>query len=91
MLLPMYFLIGRWGGPEKTYAAMKFFLYTFSGSILILFTIIYLGLDLSGEDGLISFDLELMSKISNEKYNFSNSEMSGTSLRIIAFWLISIG
>jgi len=91
MLLPMYFLIGRWGGPEKTYAGMKFFLYTFSGSILILFTIIYLGLDLSGEDGLISFDLELMSKISNEKYNFSNSEMSGTSLRIIAFWLISIG
>jgi NADH-quinone oxidoreductase subunit M len=44
MLLPMYFLIGRWGGPEKTYAAMKFFLYTFSGSILILFTIIILSL-----------------------------------------------
>jgi NADH-quinone oxidoreductase subunit M len=36
MLLPMYFLIGIWGGPRKEYAAIKFFLYTLAGSILML-------------------------------------------------------
>ncbi|MFN0151964.1 MAG: NuoM family protein [bacterium] len=36
MLLPMYFLIGIWGGPRKVYAAIKFFLYTLFGSVLML-------------------------------------------------------
>ena len=36
MLLPMYFLIGVWGGPRKEYAAIKFFLYTLAGSVLML-------------------------------------------------------
>jgi NADH-quinone oxidoreductase subunit M len=40
MLLPMYFLIGIWGGPRREYAAIKFFLYTLLGSILILIAIL---------------------------------------------------
>src|SRR5262249_40234336 len=36
MLLPMYFLIGIWGGPRREYAAIKFFLYTLLGSVFIL-------------------------------------------------------
>ena len=36
MLLPMYFLIGIWGGPRREYAAIKFFLYTLVGSVLML-------------------------------------------------------
>jgi NADH-quinone oxidoreductase subunit M len=40
MLLPMYFLIGIWGGPRKEYASIKFFLYTFFGSLFILLAII---------------------------------------------------
>jgi NADH-quinone oxidoreductase subunit M len=40
MLLPMYFLIGIWGGPRKEYAAIKFFLYTLAGSILMLIAIL---------------------------------------------------
>ena len=36
MLLPMYFLIGMWGGLKREYAAIKFFLYTLFGSVLIL-------------------------------------------------------
>src|SRR5205823_2230725 len=42
MLLPMYFLIGIWGGPRREYAAIKFFLYTLLGSVLMLVTILYL-------------------------------------------------
>jgi NADH-quinone oxidoreductase subunit M len=42
MLLPMYFLIGIWGGPRKEYAAIKFFLYTLAGSVLLLLAIIAL-------------------------------------------------
>ncbi len=40
MLLPMYFLIGIWGGPRREYAAIKFFLYTLLGSIFILLVMI---------------------------------------------------
>jgi NADH-quinone oxidoreductase subunit M len=42
MLLPMYFLIGIWGGPRRVYAAIKFFLYTLFGSVLMLLAILVL-------------------------------------------------
>jgi NADH-quinone oxidoreductase subunit M len=42
MLLPMYFLIGIWGGPRKEYAAIKFFLYTLAGSVFMLLGMIAL-------------------------------------------------
>jgi NADH-quinone oxidoreductase subunit M len=42
MLIPMYFLIGIWGGKDRIYAAMKFFLYTMVGSLLMLVAIFYL-------------------------------------------------
>ena len=42
MLLPMYFLIGIWGGPRRVYAAIKFFLYTLLGSVLMLIVILVL-------------------------------------------------
>lgn len=42
MLLPMYFLIGLWGGPRREYAAIKFFIYTFVGGILMLLTMLAL-------------------------------------------------
>jgi NADH-quinone oxidoreductase subunit M len=42
MLVPMYLLIGIWGGPRKLYAAIKFFLYTLAGSVLMLLGILFL-------------------------------------------------
>jgi NADH-quinone oxidoreductase subunit M len=53
MLIPMYFLIGIWGGPRRIYAAVKFILYTMAGSLLMLVAIIYLFLLTGGT----SFDL----------------------------------
>lgn len=44
MLIPMYLSIGIWGGPNRAYAAIKFFLYTFFGSALLLVALLYLGL-----------------------------------------------
>jgi len=43
-LVPMYFLIGIWGGSRRIYAAIKFFLYTMAGSILMLLAILWLGI-----------------------------------------------
>jgi len=43
VLIPMYFLIGIWGGKERFYASVKFFLYTLVGSLLMLVAIIYIG------------------------------------------------
>lgn len=42
MLIPMYLIIGVWGGPQRVYAALKFFLYTLLGSLLMLVAMIYL-------------------------------------------------
>ena len=42
MLVPMYFIIGIWGGPRKLYAAIKFFIYTLSGSVVMLLSILAL-------------------------------------------------
>ncbi len=42
MLLPMYFLIGVWGGPRREYAAIKFFLFTLVGSVLMLIALLML-------------------------------------------------
>jgi len=44
-LVPMYFLIGIWGGPQRIYAAVKFFLYTMAGSILMLIAVLWLGIN----------------------------------------------
>ncbi len=43
-LIPMYFLIGIWGGSERIYASIKFFLYTMAGSLLMLLAILYMGI-----------------------------------------------
>lgn len=43
-LVPMYFLIGIWGGQNRVYASIKFFLYTMAGSLLMLLAILYMGI-----------------------------------------------
>jgi NADH-quinone oxidoreductase subunit M len=61
MLLPMYFLIGIWGGPRKEYAAIKFFLFTLVGSVLMLVVMLvfYFG-SVEPATGLHSFDLTIL-------------------------------
>ena len=61
MLLPMYFLIGIWGGPRKEYAAIKFFLFTLVGSVLMLIVMLvfYFG-SVEPGTGLHSFDLTIL-------------------------------
>ncbi|CAG0986599.1 partial NADH-quinone oxidoreductase subunit M, partial [Anaerolineae bacterium] len=46
MLIPMYLIIGIWGGPRRVYAALKFFIYTMAGSVLLLVAILALYLEL---------------------------------------------
>jgi NADH-quinone oxidoreductase subunit M len=55
MLIPMYFLIGIWGGAERIYAAVKFFLYTAVGSLLMLVAILYLYFKFQALTGQASF------------------------------------
>src|SRR5512141_3214050 len=54
-LLPMYLIIGVWGGQNRIYAAIKFFLFTIAGSLLMLFGIIYLGFAHYHDTGTITF------------------------------------
>ncbi len=57
VLIPMYFLIGLWGGPARVLAAMKFLLYTMAGSALMLVAIIVLYLQSGAQLGARTFDL----------------------------------
>jgi NADH-quinone oxidoreductase subunit M len=64
MLVPMYFIIGIWGGSRRIYAAMKFFLFTMAGSLLMFLAILYLAIRHHAESGRWSFllaDLALVS------------------------------
>jgi len=58
MLVPMYLLIGIWGGPRKLYAAIKFFLYTLAGSVLMLLGILFLYFHHHTVTGIYSFSLQ---------------------------------
>ncbi|TVR02935.1 MAG: NADH-quinone oxidoreductase subunit M [Deltaproteobacteria bacterium] len=53
MLVPMYFLIGVWGGAQRIYAAIKLFIYTMFGSVLMLVGIVYLYM----KGGMVGFDI----------------------------------
>jgi NADH-quinone oxidoreductase subunit M len=57
MLIPMYFIIGIWGGKARIYASIKFFIYTMAGSLLMLVAIIWLAVYSSGVTGYFTTDL----------------------------------
>jgi NADH-quinone oxidoreductase subunit M len=57
MLIPMYFIIGIWGGPRRIYAAVKFFIYTMAGSVLMLVAILSLYFMMVKATGQHTFDI----------------------------------
>lgn len=100
MLLPMFFLIGIWGGPMREYASIKFFLYTLLGSIFIL--IVLIGLYISVQDPTTSgklvhtFNLLYMSDpanyISQSIFHPDNAWLvGGMNARLWAFLLLFVG
>ena len=70
-LVPMYFIIGLWGGERRTYAAVKFFIYTMAGSVLMLIAILVLGISAG------TFDLEAIAK--------NNGAFAANALLFLAF------
>ena len=63
MLVPMYLIIGVWGGKDRVYAAVKFFIYTMVGSLLMLVAILYLVTSYEQLAGHYSFDLQELSSM----------------------------
>jgi NADH-quinone oxidoreductase subunit M len=55
-LIPMYFIVGVWGGPRRIYAAVKFFIFTMAGSVLMLVAILYLAWFHHRQTGVWSYD-----------------------------------
>ena len=95
MLLPMYFLIGVWGGPRKEYAAIKFFLYTLLGSVFIL--IVMIGLYFSTAetlaDGTKVFTFNMLAMMNSANYTAGGilSPLNPDNLRFIAYIALFIG
>ena len=95
MLLPMYFLIGIWGGPRREYAAIKFFLYTLLGSVLMLLAIIALYFSVSIADpasGERMHTFNMMAMMNPANYD-PGTLLSGlsTSWRYLAYLALFIG
>jgi NADH-quinone oxidoreductase subunit M len=88
MLLPMYFLIGIWGGPRREYAAIKFFLYTLAGSVLILIALLmfYFGSAVNGSEP--TFNILQMMAIGQ---GLIPGVTYDKTLQIVAFILLFIG
>ncbi len=87
MLIPMFFLIGIWGGENKEYAAVKFFLYTFFGSILMLVGIV--GLYYASGGGVDSFDIIALSggKFSTNVINLFGFDFSFSKLFFVFMFI----
>ena len=83
MLLPMYFLIGIWGGPRKEYAAIKFFLYTLFGSVLMLIAILmlYFASDLNTLTEQQLIDTHVVRTIAAEDGTLTVAEVAMDALR----------
>lgn len=84
MLLPMYFLIGIWGGPNKEYAAIKFFLYTLAGSVFMLLVMIALYFAVGSFN---MFDMMDFSKYATDSILYG----MGGNWRLIAFAALFVG
>ncbi|HEV2018448.1 MAG TPA: NADH-quinone oxidoreductase subunit M [Gemmatimonadaceae bacterium] len=65
MLVPMYFIIGIWGGERRIYASLKFFIYTMLPSLLMLVAIIYLGIHVRTVTGTPDFSYDHVLAVSN--------------------------
>jgi NADH-quinone oxidoreductase subunit M len=95
MLLPMYFLIGIWGGPRKEYAAIKFFIYTLFGSIFIL--IVMIGLYFSATellgDGTRVHTFSLIALMNPANYSTDGilSALNPGNFRLIAYIALFVG
>jgi NADH-quinone oxidoreductase subunit M len=63
VLVPMYFIIGVWGGPRKLYAAIKFFLYTLAGGVLMLLGILTLYFEHHQQFGRYTFEISELMKL----------------------------
>jgi NADH-quinone oxidoreductase subunit M len=95
MLLPMYFLIGIWGGPRREYAAIKFFLYTLFGSIFILLAIIglYFSTQETLADGTRVFTFNMLEMMNTNNYTMGGilSPLNPNNLRLLAFLALFVG
>ncbi|AWV97869.1 complex I subunit 4 family protein [Arcticibacterium luteifluviistationis] len=103
MLLPMYFLIGIWGGERREYAAMKFIIYTLVGSVFVLIVMLAMGLSVTNPElsatlgkNAFTFDFRLLS----DPYNYvsgsvldanSGTHWFGWPVKSVLFILLLVG
>src|ERR1044071_1924026 len=66
ILIPMYFIIGIWGGKRRIYAAVKFFIYTMAGSLIMLVAIIWLGIEGGRVTGHFTTDLTKLYAVAHQ-------------------------
>jgi len=90
MLLPMYFLIGIWGGPRREYAAIKFFLYTLAGSVLMLVAIVALRLDSGTFDVARMVELATAGQLTGASLP-GGGMLLGMPFTTWVFWFLFVG
>ncbi len=93
MLLPMYFLIGVWGGPRREYAAIKFFLYTLIGGVFMLIAILMLyfasDLKMLSKDQLVAAHV-VSAELSAEEQDAKVAEIQASTTPIHTFNILAL-
>ena len=84
-LVPMYFIVGIWGGARRVYASMKFFIYTMAGSVLMLLAIIYLMFAARDTEGLGYFTANILELYKLKLPFTADGLMSPQALLFFAF------
>ncbi len=87
MLVPMYLLIGIWGGPQKLYAAIKFFLYTLLGSVVMLLAVLFLYFYNYRQTGVYTFSIEALYKTAPHIFHDPAYGATFAILLFLAFFL----
>src|SRR5439155_5251825 len=92
-LVPLFFLIGIWGGPQRQYAARKFFIYTLAGSLMTLLGVIGIALAYYLHNGIdkriLTFSIPDLIRLVNERLSLDAVEAAAelTFWRNVQFWV----
>ncbi|MCS6977477.1 MAG: NADH-quinone oxidoreductase subunit M [Gemmatales bacterium] len=92
-LIPLFFLIGIWGGPERRYAARKFFIYTFVGSVLTLVGVVAAVLACYDRTGILTFSIPRLAAVVQDQVASADPQVRAYwhGFQALVFALLAVG
>src|SRR5262245_19075110 len=91
-LIPLFFLIGVWGGPERRHAARKFFIYTLAGSVLTFLGVMAIVIACHGQTRVLTFSVpELVERVQDQLAGPASDAAYWRNIQLLVFLLMAAG